>query len=593
MSDAVDVLHGGVMPETDIESVEVEGDMPSTQRKVDIAIIQDLLDGAYEILKDESILNDCKKEGSCIVTSQYMIVCSDLKTPFINVLMDRVKQHMEENDVPPVDIVVRIASKKAIDAVLARPNNILLADSEGGLDSLYSVMKDSDEQATTEMDTLLYEIRQAKVADIHIMATTDESVVLVRNQLGVVRHYAQSREAEYGLRVGSLIFGTLASEGSNGTFLPSEANNSTFSWTVDGKDCRFRANTIPIRNGCCIVIRSLEAATEHVPTLEELGFLPAQISMLMKIILSPFGSLLITGQTGSGKTTTLASLVNAIPTNKRIHSLEDPIELVLGNATQTEINVSGDEDNLGTKIGSFAYFGRQLLRQDIDVGIFGELRDKLAVQVFYHLATTGHLLMGTMHVSSAAGVPNQLMNIYGLKPLQVADADAFKAFMHQKLANRVCPNCGVSHQERKTILASKGADLSKLTEAERFQLAETQSQFDLGEKLFAKNILNLRYRNEKGCSVCEFTGYSGKTALAEILVLDDEIRGFIEREETSQMVTHMKSKGFPTVRDHAFHCIRKGMIDIHEATRVIGDLDIDNQKSYDYSNLISELSGTM
>ncbi|WP_105903623.1 GspE/PulE family protein [Vibrio gangliei] len=554
----------------------------------ELAIIQDLLDGNYDVLKDESILNLCKKDGSCILTEKFVVCCTDITNPFINDLIQAANEYQNNLDAPKQDVVVRIASRQAIKEVLSKSNNDLLKDISN---SAIDLSDEANKQAIGELEQLLYEVREKKVADVHIKATSESTIVYVRTSGGVTRHYDSAREAEYGLRLGGLIFGTYASEGSNGSFLPTEANDTTFSWLIEGKSCRFRASTVPIRNGCKIVIRSLEPFSNEVPTLTDLGFLPAQIKMLMHTINQPSGSLLITGQTGSGKTTTLASLVDAIPENKSVHTLEDPIELILENASQTEINVSGDEDNLGVKIGSFAYFGRRLLRQDIDVGVFGELRDKQSVQVFYHLATTGHLLLGTMHVSSATGVPNMLMNTYGLNPLQAADKDAFTCFMHQKLPDKVCQACCHSHDEHKSILKTELKDaLVSGVEARIFSAETRLNRLNYAESIFKGQLEGLRYSNDKGCNQCEFTGKSGKTVLAEILMLDDNVRQFIEDQKTTEMVAYLKSQGFPTVRDHALHCIKLGIIDIHAAARVVGELDNSNATSFNYGELIDEIS---
>lgn len=560
---------------------------PNAKRESELLIIQDLLDGNHDVLKSEEILNLCKKDGSCILTEKFMICCTDITNPFINDLINEAKEYQVKAGGEPQEVSVRIASRAAIKEVLSKSNNDLLKDN---LNSAIDLSDETNKQAQSELEQLLYEVRAKKVADVHIKATNESTIVSVRNIGGVTRHYDSAREAEYGLRLGGLIFGTYASEGSNGTFLPTEANDNTFSWLIDGKSCRFRASTIPIRNGCKIVIRSLEPFSNDVPTLKALGFLPTQIKMLMHTINQPSGSLLITGQTGSGKTTTLASLVDAIPENKSVHTLEDPIELILNKASQTEINVSGDEDNLGVKIGSFAYFGRRLLRQDIDVGVFGELRDKQSVQVFYHLATTGHLLLGTMHVSSAAGVPNMLMNTYDLNPLQAADKDAFTCFMHQKLPEKVCHDCCHTHEEHKHILNAELREAVKSgVEADIYTAESRLQRLKYAEGIFAGQLDGLRYSNAAGCQNCDYSGNSGKTVLAEILMLDDKVRYFIENQKTTEMITHLKSQGFPTVRDHALHCIKHGVIDIHTAARVVGELDDSNVHNFNYGELINEL----
>ncbi|MBD1577093.1 Flp pilus assembly complex ATPase component TadA [Vibrio sp. S11_S32] len=583
-----DTMEESVLPLKDTIESEIDEPNVSVQprKKVEISIIQDLISNEYSLLKDEDILNECKRDGTFLVTSQFVICTSNLGNGEINNIIDRVKYLAEESD---KTVTMRIAAQGAIEAVLSQPNSSLLIDE---LDESFAFSDaSSNEQGRQELDTLLHEARIREVADIHIFATATATIVKNRTSIGISNHYAASREPEMGMRLGGVIFSILASEGSNGTFMASEANDSTFSWKVDNKIRRYRASTVPIKGGCKIVLRSLDPFSAEIPKLSDLGFLPSQIGILMKLASLPFGSLLITGQTGSGKTTTLMSLLNLQPETRSAHALEDPVEWLLPKVAQTEINLTGDVDDFGVNVGSFADYGKRLLRQDIDVVMFGEIRDKPTIDVFYRLASTGHLAMGTMHVSSAEGVPNVMVEYFGLSPLQVADPDAFTAFMHQKLANKLCTKCSCDHKEHKNVAELQLVNaLEKGEPTEIFVMQTKMNEILTAEKLFtSEELLEIRYKNPKGCSACHHKGLSGKTVLAEILMLDAEIRAHIEKRDNVAMRNYLTEVKYPRVRDHALYCIRNGIIDTHEATRVVGDLDNENAISFNYSDLNVEL----
>lgn len=561
---------------SDLQIVEVK-----KNPKNKINVISTLEGAAF--LKNEDILNTCKQLSDCIVGDDYTVYTYNLKNSQLNTLVVDLKKIIPDS----MEINIRIASKEAIQKILDKSNDILLFNND--IDSALSATGES--KGKEELEKLLKEAHDKKISDIHIFIKEQTTHIKIRSALGMVDYSVNTgTERGLGMRLGGVIFGTLAQGGSNGFFMPAEANDNAFTQRIDAKDYRYRASTVPIKGGCKIVIRAIDPISSSIPTLQELGFNETQVDLLMLLASLPSGSVIVTGKTGSGKTTTLMSLLNLMPTSRSVHTLEDPIEMVIPKIAQTEINITGGKDAFGMIHGSYQYYGKRLLRQDMDVAMVGEIRDKPTMDVFHRLASTGHLVFGTMHVSSAIGVPNLLIEYFNLSPLQVSDPDAFNAFINQKLANKLCTKCSISHKEHKTIV-------EKLLKA-AIQNGEQHNQFF--EKTRLKNIKqvedifpddwgNFKYRNENGCSACKKIGYSGKTVLAEILMLDDTLRSFIEKRQNAEMIAYLKKIGFPTVKDHAIYALKKGIIDIHEAIKEVGQLDSKDEKEFNYADLRSDL----
>lgn len=546
-----------------------------------LPMIEDFVDGTYAVLKSEDILNECKDHGICFVSDELIIYSYLLDHPFLLELSSKVESLGEQGHWA----FIKLATKEAIEKVLRLPNSTLLAtnDNDGFVDVI------DENLAAESLNELLTEARSKKVADLHIFVQNSGTIVKARIAGDVERFYNATRNKEYGMLLGGYIFGTKASEGAKGMFYPDEADDSTFAWKVEGRLCRYRVSTVPIKGGCKIVIRALDPFSDNIPLPSELGFLPSQVRCLLSLASAPYGGVLITGQTGSGKTTTLMSVLSLMPESRSVHTLEDPVEWINPKIAQTEINLSGDKDEFGVYVGSFADLGKRLLRQDIDVVMFGELRDKATADVFYRLASTGHLALGTMHTSSAVGVINSMIEYFGMNPIQVADKDAFTAFMHQKLANRVC-SCAITHEQRKSDITLKLNTARENQEAsDVFVFTKSLTELQLAERLFSDNIQQLRYRNPEGCVTCDFRGVLGKTVLAEFLMLDDKIRELIQLRNMAQVYEYLDRVKFPTVRDHALYAIKNGIIDIHEACSQISDMDNTNSNSFNYSSLNIEL----
>ncbi len=370
------------------------------------------------------------------------------------------------------------------------------------------------------------------------------TLVRGRSSSGLVRLHKVMRNREYGVSLGNQIFQVLASEGSSGSFYESVPEENRFSWEVGGKLRNYRASTMPIKGGAKINLRCLDPYSDTVLTPHELGFLPEQIKLLMKLMNMPYGGLLISGQTGSGKTTTLMSFLDVLPNNINVHTLEDPVEWINTKFSQTEIDMDGSKDEYGMYRGSFADFGKRLLRQDIDVAMFGEIRDELSASIFYRLASTGHMAVGTVHTGSAVSCITMLIKFFKLSPEQVADSDSFNAFLNQKLANKLCPHCSNDIKEhKKVILKQTNLAVERDKKDILWRYENMAEQVKLVESFCAneEQLSSLRFKNEQGCVHCGYSGFIGKSVIAEILVMDNTIRRLVQNGDLLGIQDYLKA----------------------------------------------------
>ncbi len=272
---------------------------------------------------------------------------------------------------------------------------------------------------------------------------------------------------------------------------------------IEGHLIDMRVSTIPTVYGEKVVIRLLNNTLSSALTNKEaLGFSENNLALFEKLIRVSNGVILVTGPTGSGKTTTLYTMIGEIISPEiNIVTIEDPVEYKISGANQMQIN---------EKAGlTFASGLRAILRQDPDVIMIGEIRDGETASIAIRAAITGHLVLSTLHTNDAATSMNRLVDM-GVKPYLVSSA--VSGVIAQRLVRKICPNCKQSYEasdREKEILGWKGP-------------------------------VTL-YRGA-GCAHCNFTGYKGRTAIHEIIVLDNTLRDMITKEALSSEIQEYASK---------------------------------------------------
>lgn len=299
-----------------------------------------------------------------------------------------------------------------------------------------------------------------------------------------------------------------------------------------GRDIDFRVSTLPTVYGEKIVMRILDKGNLKI-NLEEFGLEKDELEKIHKALSSPYGMILVTGPTGSGKSTTLYSCLNRLNTpDVNISTAEDPVEYELMGINQVHCK---------SEIGlDFASVLKSFLRQDPDIIMVGEVRDKETAEICIKAALTGHLVLSTLHTNDAPGSIHRLMNM-GIEPFMISSS--LVMIIAQRLARKSCPFC----REEKSY------------PKQTFQALELD--YD-------------RYRDKKyyagvGCPKCNGTGYKGRIGLYEIMVIDDDLRDLISKgANTTVLMDKAIENGMRTLRAQALRKAEIGDLTLEEVLRV-------------------------
>ena len=297
---------------------------------------------------------------------------------------------------------------------------------------------------------------------------------------------------------------------------------------IAGQDIDIRVSTMPAAYGESISLRLLAKSGSFVKMCD-LGFNDRDFKVVEKIIHRPNGIFLVTGPTGSGKSTSLYSFLSEV--NKidvRILTAEDPIEYHMAGINQVQMNADIDM--------TFARALRAFLRQDPDIIMVGEIRDRETAEIAINASLTGHMVFSTLHTNDAAGAFPRLIDM-GVEPFLIASAVA--GVMGQRLCRRLCPDC-----RKEVPLDMKYYTLDVPPERD--------SVFE-----------------PCGCDACTRTGYKGRRALFEVLEVDDDIEGAIVRRENATQIRNLSlSKGMKTLREDGWAKVFRGVTSVNEIMRV-------------------------
>jgi general secretion pathway protein E len=304
-----------------------------------------------------------------------------------------------------------------------------------------------------------------------------------------------------------------------------------FAIRTAGKDVDLRVSVLPTSHGERVVLRLLEKENRLL-NLSEMGFSPDRLRTIQQLIHLTHGILLVTGPTGSGKTTTLYAALSEINApDKNIITVEDPVEYQLLGIGQMQVN---PKINL-----TFAAGLRSILRQDPDVIMIGEIRDRETAEIAIHASLTGHLVFSTLHTNDAASAATRLIDM-GIEPFLVASSVV--AVLAQRLIRKVCPDCKQAYQPDDEELIRLGVVPGK-----------TKPTF---------------YRGA-GCPACTQTGYRGRTGIHELLVLDDEIRRLIGNKADAAAIRQAAvSRGMVLLKEEAAEKIFAGITTTEEVMRM-------------------------
>jgi type IV pilus assembly protein PilB len=304
-----------------------------------------------------------------------------------------------------------------------------------------------------------------------------------------------------------------------------------------------RLSTGPTIHGEMLVMRLLPREKD-ILSLEQLGFSERNLTLYADVIRKPTGIVLVTGPTGSGKSTTLAATVSRVATSARkVLSVEDPVEYPIPGVIQHQVNEEAGY--------TFARALRAFLRQDPDVIYVGEIRDSETAHIATQAALTGHLVFGTLHTNDAASSVTRLLQM-GIEPFNLAPS--LRGVLAQRLVRRICPRCS-------TEMEPGSSDHRLLLELAK------QYRFD-GSHIQPKTPV--------GCEYCHKTGYYGRIAIHELMVVTPEIEAAIAERRSAQEIAQMARKsGMITLFEDGLEKVLQGHTTLAEVTGAAGDGEIE------------------
>jgi type IV pilus assembly protein PilB len=338
-----------------------------------------------------------------------------------------------------------------------------------------------------------------------------------------------------------------------------------FKVKVAGKQYALRVSTLPITDGEKVVMRILDESNKTI-TLEELGYWGYSLNVINQAITEPNGMILVTGPTGSGKSTSLFSVLSMLNRPEvNISTIEDPVEYKIPGVNQTQTN---------TKAGmTFASGLRALLRQDPNIIMVGEIRDKETANLGVQAALTGHLVFSTLHTNNAATCLPRLLDM-GIEPFLIAST--VKAVVGQRLVRRLCMECRVEYapneaevNEFKQLFPTLGEEgFATIHELEK-QAAEQGIGGHAEVNSTPSGINKLWRANPEGCNECHSSGYSGRVGIYEVLGNSVGVQKLITANATSTDIQDMAiSEGMLTMQTDGLIKTLRGTTTLEEVLRV-------------------------
>lgn len=433
-----------------------------------------------------------------------------------------------------IEIVVSTSMRiqEAINRVYEKNTANLVDDLEGEFEDTYDLEGPIDILEATADDapvikfvnSLIFRAVKEKASDIHIEPFEREFVVRYRVDGVLYDIIRQPKKAHAAISSRVKVMGSLDIAEKR---LPQDGRIKI---KIAGKDIDIRLSTVPTLYGERIVMRLLEQ-TGTILELEELGFREDSQRQMDALIHRKFGIILVTGPTGSGKSTTLsACLVKLNSPERNIMTVEDPIEYQIPGINQVQVNSKIDL--------TFAMALRSFLRQNPDIIMVGEIRDRETGEIAINASLTGHLVLSTIHTNDASGAPTRLIDM-GVEPFLVASS--LIGIVAQRLIRKVCSKCKQPHVPTE------------------FELIE------IGRKSIPPEA---KVYKAVGCPSCNQSGYSGRTVIHELLVVDDNIRSLIvKRVDASTIKKAAVKSGMRTLREDGILKVFEGITTIDELMR--------------------------
>lgn len=463
-----------------------------------------------------------------------MVACGDpLDTNTLDEL--RILMRAELEVAVAVPEVITAAINQAYDRVTAKAESAVADLEEGGAATeigddvnepldLLDVQGDDEAPIIRLVNTLFSQAVKDRASDIHIEPF--ETSMLVRFRVdGVLKEIIKPPKRFQNTIVSrvKIMAGLNIAE----KRLPQDGR---IRLKVAGKDIDVRVSTVPTTYGERIVMRLLDRSSV-LRDLDTIGFSPRNYAVMTQLINKSHGIILVTGPTGSGKTSTLyACLAKINSPDLNILTIEDPVEYQLKGIGQVQVN---SKINLNFSSGL-----RSFLRQDPDVIMVGEIRDKETAEIAIQASLTGHLVLSTVHTNDAPGAVTRLVDM-GVEPFLVASS--LIGVLAQRLVRTICSKCRIEYVPTTEELRGIGLDPARV------------------KKLY----------KGAGCKVCQGTGYQGRTGIYELMLIDDEVRALILKNvDSSTIKNKAREHGMISLRDDGADKVMQGITTAEEVSRV-------------------------
>jgi len=469
-----------------------------------------------EVVAEHRVLPVTVKNGTLVLAVDDPLKLYELDT--LRFVLDR-------------DITAALASPSALSRALA---HYYQGDDAGAADVATAMGEEEDDDAPIIrlVSRMIGEAVEQGASDIHVEPLDGRVRVRFRKD-GVLRDVAS-----HDLNLLGPVISRLKIMAQMDIAERRKPQDGRINVSVSGRPIDIRASILPSNHGETMVMRLLDKERGLV-SLEELGFGVGDLERFEKVIARPNGIVLVTGPTGSGKTTTLYAALKALNRpDVKIITAEDPVEYEIAGINQVQVRHKIDLD--------FARILRAMLRQAPNVILVGEIRDKETAEVAIQAALTGHLVFSTLHTNDAPSALARLVDM-GVKPFLVSAS--IQAIMAQRLVRRLCSACRREYEPEETELRAVGL---------------TPGQIE-GRTL---------YRSE-GCAGCGFTGFAGRVAVFELLVLDGTLRDMTFRNESAMAIREQaeRSGAMSTLREDGVRKILAGTTTISEVLRVVHTIE--------------------
>ena len=474
-----------------------------------------------------SMLEWCLKHPGIVVMTGGLILTSNPASPDVQsckVILSR--EGVTAKDVLP-------ATKALIHLILQSATN-----DEG--DSQEEDLLTTATSQQQRLRALVQEAIEAGASDIHLEVRETGTKVKFRKHGEL---YLQSKWSyKAGKEIASVAFNKETDQ-ATAHFNPLVPQDASMPLDIAGHAIRLRLASLPAHGGFDMVMRILSTGVEGVPSLEDLGYTKEQVFIIARAAKRPHGAVIVAGPTGSGKTTTLASCLNLIESERKLYTIEDPIEKIVPNATQVPVNTEKEDRD-------FASMGRASLRMDPDVVVLGEMRDEDTAAVMVRAAITGHLVFSTIHTNSAPAIVTRLADMKIPRGL-LADPNLLVCLLFQRLAAKLCPYCSIP------ILQS--------TDPAHKELMQRWTG------LFKGDWNKVKVRG-KGCEKCHQTALIGRIVVAEVIWVDQPGREFIQQNDILGWVKYLKSHGWQDYHDNALRLVSEGVCDPLDIEKIVGEI---------------------